>query len=41
MDKQMVAKNILEELDKVMNINWNMEEVYIRAILKGLKKEKE
>ncbi len=31
------AKIILEQLDKVMNINYNFEEMYLKAIEKGLK----
>lgn len=32
------AKVILEELDEVVQINWNLREVYEKAIVKGLKK---
>lgn len=29
---------ILEELDKAIQVDWNMEEVYLKAIEAGLKK---
>jgi len=32
---------ILEELDKVIQINWNFEEFYLKAIIKGLIKVQE
>ena len=35
------AKIILEELDKVLQINWNFEEFYLKAIKKGLVEIKE
>lgn len=35
------AKIILEELDEVIQINWNFEETYLKAILKALKKIEE
>lgn len=31
------AKIILEKLDDVIQINWNMEEFYLKAIVNGLK----
>lgn len=37
MTKKELAEIILQELDEVININWNNEEMYIKAILKGLK----
>lgn len=30
------ARIILDELSKVMNINWNMEKMYLKAIQEGL-----
>jgi hypothetical protein len=38
MTKQEKAKIILEEIDKNINVNWNLEEQYIKAIMKGLEK---
>ena len=32
------AEAILEELDKTINVNWNMKESYIKAITKGLRR---
>lgn len=32
---------ILEELDKVIQINWNFEDFYLKAIVKGLLKIQE
>jgi len=32
------AKIILDELDKIVNINWNREEHYLNAICSGLRK---
>jgi hypothetical protein len=37
MTKDEKAKIILEKLEEVMNINWNMEGIYIKAITLGLK----
>lgn len=31
------AKVILEELDKVIQIDWNFEDTYLKAIKRGLK----
>lgn len=35
------AKIILEELDEVIQINWNFEEMYLKAITKALRKIEE
>lgn len=35
------AEVILEELDQVMSVDWNMKELYIKAIIKGIQKGKE
>jgi len=35
------ASIILESLDKSIQINWNFREVYIRAIIDGLRKIEE
>jgi hypothetical protein len=32
------AKIILEELDQFINVNWNFEEIYLKAIKNGLLK---
>lgn len=34
------AKIILEHLDEVMNINWSLEEYYLKAIIQALKQIK-
>lgn len=36
MNKKEQAKVILEELDKVIQVDWNMEKYYIAAIVNGL-----
>lgn len=38
MNKRRKAEVILEELDKKINVNWNMKSYYIDAILHGLTK---
>lgn len=35
------AKIILEELDEVIQINWNFEQMYLKAIIKALRKIEE
>lgn len=35
------ARVILSELEKVMNINYNLEKIYLDAIKQGLRKIKE
>lgn len=37
MDNQQKAKIILDQLDKYIQVNWNMEEFYLKAIMNGLK----
>lgn len=32
------ARIILEELDKIIQVNWNFEKFYLKAIEKGLEK---
>lgn len=36
MNKKEQAKVILEELDKVIQVDWNMEKYYVGAIVNGL-----
>lgn len=38
MSKEEQAKVILESLDAYVNVNWNMEDVYLKAIIEGLDK---
>ena len=38
MTNEDIAKSILEELSQVIQINYNFEEMYLSAILKGLEK---
>ncbi len=32
------AEAILEALDEVLQVNWNLRDIYVRAIMKGLRK---
>lgn len=36
MNKQEKAKIILEQLDEYIQVNWNLEEFYLKAIMNGL-----
>jgi hypothetical protein len=38
MNKEEKAKIILESLDEYMQVNWHLEEYYMKAIVKGLNK---
>lgn len=38
MTKEEQAKVILESMDEYMNVNWNMEDTYLKAIIEGLDK---
>lgn len=38
MSKKEKATIILEELDSVLCVNWNMQEVYLNQIIKALNK---
>ncbi len=37
MEEEKLALEILEKLDEVMQVNWNMKDVYIRKIVEVLK----
>lgn len=41
MNKKEQAKIILEQLDDYINVNWSMEEFYLKGILQGLNKIEE
>lgn len=41
MNKQEKAKKILESMDQYMQINWNLEEFYLKGIVNGLTKIEE
>ena len=40
MTKEEKAKIILEHLDEYIQVNWNFEKLYIKAIINGLKEIK-
>jgi hypothetical protein len=39
MNTDETAERILEQLDKVIQIDWNRKEIYLKAIKKGLKED--
>ena len=41
MNKQEKAKIILEQLDEYIQVNWNLEEYYLKAIMIALKEIEE